>query len=58
MDDQSNDETETQASALVAKKPYVKPFLVRLGKLQEATRTVGQNGARDGGGARRPRTRL
>ncbi|WP_289295342.1 lasso RiPP family leader peptide-containing protein [uncultured Reyranella sp.] len=58
MDDKSNDETETHASAPVAKKPYVKPVLVRLGELQDVTRTVGQRGARDGGGARRPRTAL
>ncbi len=35
MDDKSNDDTETQASAPVAKKPYVNRVLVRLGELQD-----------------------
>lgn len=32
-----------------AKKPYLRPQLVRLGSLAEMTRTVGYRGAADGG---------
>lgn len=44
------------AGVCETRKLYLRPELVRLGTLADITRTVGRNGARDGGNAT-PRSR-